>query len=248
MLRHVLFVLLILVFVPHVCGADYATLDSKARRFAAHGEWASASAMYSLMIEEMPADASLYSRAIVAEGMLENMDAEIRLLHEALQHGVVIDSLFAGVKRESISLGKASLYPAFLETAKREQPWLSRSIDGYLLDYYTFRRDAEGMIKYARILLDGLPDNEYFLSILASGYMQGGRYGQGCDVYKSMLELNSRSRTALLALGNYYAMQASEKDSSMALKALPYLEEAYRETPTPFVAEQIKKLQGYLHN
>ena len=104
MLRHVLFVLLILVFVPHVCGADYATLDSKARRFAAHGEWASASAMYSLMIEEMPADASLYSRAIVAEGMLENMDAEIRVLHEALQHGVVIDSLFAGVKRESISL------------------------------------------------------------------------------------------------------------------------------------------------
>lgn len=215
---------------------EYATLDAKAARFAEYGEWASSSAMLSLMLDMRPEKASVYSRAIVADGMLGNSERQQQLLHEALSHGVAIDSLLSGVRSQSISLGRAELYESFLIHIPGTFPWLKRSIDAYLLDYYKFRRDPQGIITYAQIMLQGLPDSQEFLADLASGYVQAGEFDKAMDTYQQILQLNPDNLTALLALGNYLA------ETGHPGKARPYLARAYELAPTPFLKRTLAKL------
>ena len=93
---------------------EFALLDAKATRFAEFGEWASTSAMLTLMLDMRPDSASLYARAIIAEGMRHNSSPQQQLLNTALEHGVPLDSVITGVRTRSISLGRADIYETFL--------------------------------------------------------------------------------------------------------------------------------------
>lgn len=216
--------------------AEYAVLDAKAARFAEYDEWASSSAMLSLMLDMQPDNPALYSRAIIADGMLDNSPRQQQLLHDALSHGVPIDSVLSGVRSRSISLGRADLYETFLTHIPETFPWLKRSIDAYLLDYYKFRRDPQGIITYAQIMLQGLPDSREFLTDLASGYVLAGDFTKAMDTYRLILQIDPDNLTALLALGNYQII-AGHPD-----KALPYLTRANEIAPTPYLANTIKSL------
>lgn len=224
---------------------SYASLAGKAERFYNHEEWASAGALYTLMIEARPSSAPLYGRAIVAASMRERPQEEMALFRNAIAHHVAFDSVFASVEHESFAIGQSNLYEHFLENVRESEPWLKRTVNGYLLKYYTYRRNAEGMIKYSEMLLEGAPGNEQFLYALAQGYLLKGDYDRAMTTYSEILKKNPKSYDALLYLGNYYASQsASGKSAAPDSKklALEYLGQAYSIKPTPYVDRLIKEL------
>ncbi len=221
---------------------SYAALSGKAERAYAYGEWASASALYGLMIDERPTDTRLYGRAIVSASMRDKPLEEVELLRRAISAHVAFDSVFASVRRESFAIGQSDLYENFLKEVKAAEPWLKRTVNGYLLDYYVYRRNAQGMISYADELLKAVPDNERFLYILAQGYLLDGRNEEAVGVWKRILGVNSESYDALLFLGNYYADISSSEEPESISRARGYLSRAQALKPTPYVAERIRNL------
>ena len=217
---------------------DYSQLELKASRFYSQQEWASASAMYGLMIDRRPDVPSTYGRAIVASAMQGAPVADrMTLLSRSIEARIPLDSIFAVICTNAFDLGKACVYEDFLINVKQQYPWMTRTIDNYLLQYYTFRSDGQKMIEYSRIMLDGMPHNTLFLSSLAQGYLLDGQYSEAMATYKTLLEYTPHNYTALLYLGNYYSDMAHNRhsDTEARLLARQYLSEANRLHPTPYV-------------
>lgn len=235
--------------------SPYSELEGKAQRFFDHGEWASASAMFDLMLEERPDEASTYGQAIVSNAMRADTIAQMRLMKGALDHHIPFDSVFSQVREWSFRMGKSHLYEGFLKETRSSYPWMKRTIDGHLLKYYAFRRNGEQMIAYSETMLDGAPDNVGFLHTLADGYMLTGNEEDGIAVYERIAGLDPENYDALTALGNWYAQQTGlgsleayqhngnrAEAKATAAKAIGYLQRAYACRPTPYVAELIKRL------
>lgn len=217
----------------------------KADRFFNQEEWASASAMYDLVLEERPDDKSVYSRAILSAEMRGDTMSVVRLMNKSMDYGVSFDSIFAGVRRESFAIGHAHLYENFLLLVKQHYSWMSRSVDNNLMNYYAFRNNGPMMVKYSTIMLEGLPENIGFMKILAEGYMLEDKVTESIDVYKRILNIAPDDYESLLYLGNYYSI-ASQENRSMTgyrMDALAYLERAYKVKPTPYVKNLIGKLK-----
>lgn len=210
----------------------YSRLESKAQMFYDREEWASASAMYQLMLDERPAVADTYGRAIVAAGMRGARSEQMALMKQAIDNRLPFDSVFASVERFSFALVQGTMYEQFLVEVKHNYPWLTRQIDGRLLNYYTFRRDGAKMIEYSNALLEGLPDNTTFLHSLAEGYLATGQYAEAVKVLESILTTDPDNYQALITLGNYYRVKPDPDPA----KARDYLERAYAVKPTPYVA------------
>lgn len=222
--------------------SDFATLSDKATRFIGHGEWASASAMLDLMLEEQPADASVYGRAIVVADIRNDSLDALRLMDRALLFHVPFDSVFSSVRTESFALGRSDLYERFLLSVAAHQPWLSRSVDGYLVKYYDFRHDGPKMVEYADRLLAGLPDDVAFLDIRARGLLLSGKTGEAVQTWRHIVAVDPGNYDALLYLGNYYHDMASENRSNQQYPVLArdYLSRAYAVRPTPYVADMLE--------
>lgn len=245
---------------------DYATLSERADRAYRHSEWASASALYDLMLEQQPAATRVYGRSIVANALLSDSATQINLLARAIDNHIPFDSIFASVERESFSNGHPEAYERFLTNCREAYPWMSRSIDGTLLKFYTFRRTGDQMIAYAQHMLDGAPSNVSFLRSLADGYMLTADYTRGIATYLHILTLDPDNYHALLTLGNWYALHTApapaftsastslaSPSSSLASHSLAspsenranarlYLTRAYALRPTPYVARILRAL------
>lgn len=219
----------------------YPQLKEKAERAFDHAEWASASALYDLMLEEKPAVPDTYGQAIVANAMRGDRAAEMRLMQKALDNHIPFDSVFSRVSQWSFHLGKTHLYEEFLKETRQEHPWMKRAIDVYLLRYYTFRRNGELMVEYSNMMLSGASDNAALLNNLAEGYMLMGDEKRGIETYMRVLDVDPWNLHALLSLGNLHAMK---KDMYSAVKAVEYLEKAYSIHPTPYVAATLERLRG----
>ena len=211
-------------------------LAIKADRFFDQKEWASASAMYELMLEQRPDSAALYGRAVTAEGMRGDSVAQIMLLRRALAAKVPIDSLFASVEQASFALGQANLLEQFLKMSARAEPWLARKIDASLLDYYAFRRDGASMIHYAGKLLAGVPDNEHFGILLAEGLLIEGRDNEARQAFGRVLDSHPASLTPLLYLGE---MAAERGDTT---EAIAFLTRARAIAPSPRLDATLSRL------
>lgn len=218
--------------------SPYPTLKAKAERFFDHQEWASASAMFDLMLEEHPDVPRTYGQAIVANGMLGERDGQSRLMTMALDNHIPFDSVFSNVKEWSFHIGQPTLFEDFLKDTRAAHPWMRRTIDGQLLKYYSFRRNGAEMIAYSNTMLAGAPDNIGFLTRLGDGYMLTGADAQGINTYKRILSLHPGDYNALLVLGNWYA-QHPEKGEN----ALHYLQRADSLRPTPYVTALINHLK-----
>lgn len=219
----------------------YPQLKEKAERAFDHAEWASASALYDLMLEEKPAVPDTYGQAIVANAMRGDRAAEMRLMQKALDNHIPFDSVFSRVSQWSFHLGKTHLYEEFLKETRQEHPWMKRAIDVHLLKYYTFRRNGELMVEYSNIMLSGASDNAALLNNLAEGYMLMGDEKRGIETYMRVLDVAPGNLHALLSLGNLYAMK---EDMVSAVNAVEYLEKAYSIHPTPYVAATLERLRG----
>lgn len=221
--------------------AAYSVLATKAARFFHYREWQSAAALYGMMIEKRPQLATSYGHAIVAAGMTGDTLRQISLSKYAFTAHVPFDSLFKAVEDVSFSIGQTSLYERYLIMVRREQPWFARAIDAYLLRYYTFRRDAPGMIAYSLRMLDHVPYNLQFLYSLAQGYLFDGQADKAIETYLKIVSIDPQSYDALLYLANYYYDRRGA-DSANADKALAYFRQAQSVKATPFIDGRIADL------
>lgn len=216
----------------------YETMQVRADRMFHYREWGSAVGFYTLMLEQRPSEVATYGHAIVASGMLADTLRQRSLTDQALQARVAIDSLFTSVERISFSLGQTSLYEDYLLHLRTAEPWLARNIDGYLLRYYCYRRDPQGMIVFSKLMLGPAPNHEPFLYSLAQGYLLDGQTQNAVDTYLKITQLNPQAYDALLYLANYYA------DQRQPDQALVYFRQAQQIQPTPFVAAAIKRMSN----
>ena len=216
----------------------YPQLEQRAQRFFTYEEWASAAAMFDLMLEQRPDIPSTYGQAIVANAMRGNTSEQIRLMSLALDHHVPFDSVFSRVRQWSYHLGKADIYENFLTLNREAHPWMRRTIDAQLLKYYTFRRNGPEMITYSQRMLAGAPDNIGFLYTLASGQLLTGKSSEGIATLLRILSLDPDNYDTLVMLGNWYA-----EHPSPSISPLTYLNHAYSLRPTPYVASLIESLR-----
>lgn len=229
--------------------SPYPTLEAKAGRFFNYEEWASAAAMFDLMLEERPTVASTYGRAIVANGMLNQQQEQTRLTAMALDNHIPFDTIFSNVREWSYHIGQPKLFENYLLANRSAHPWMQRTINGYLLKYYAFRNNGARMTEYARIMLEGAPDNISFLTTLADGLMLTGDYTEGIATYRHILELDPYNYSTLLILGNWYAGHTPDSDSAEQSilpdkrKAIDYLSRAESLHPTPYVTALLEKLK-----
>lgn len=214
----------------------YATTAAKAERFFANAEWPSACAMYILMLEERPDCSSTYSAAVVANTMAGDTAQAIALVPRAMSHGVAFDSLLSGVRDRCFSIGHGDIYEHFLMDIKGHYPWLARVSDNYLMQYYDFRQNGPMLIRYARLMLDGMPENRRFKRMLARGLMLDGRTTEAVATWTDIVEAHPDDYDTLLDLGNYYDATGD------AGRAVHYLTRAEDIRPTPYVARRIADL------
>ena len=120
----------------------YATLATRAERFYTFGEWESAAAMYELMLAERSDDVRVYARSIVVSGMLGRSDEQIAVVEQSQSAGIALVDIFALVKKDAYSLCHPEIYERLLLTIKECQPWLRRSINVRLSEYYDSRNNA----------------------------------------------------------------------------------------------------------
>lgn len=236
---------LIIFIAASMPGIAAQSLETKATRFFDQKEWASAEAMYTLLIDRQPDKAAYYGRAVAAAAMRELADPALEtqnaamqrsLLTKALKSRVPIDSLFKAVEQSSYELGHADFYETFMERAAENEPWLSRKISAMMLSYFSFRRNGAAMVEYASLLLEGAPDSESLLLSRAKGLMLLGREDEARESFVRALEVNPASIEALLYLGEM-ALTAGNKAG-----ALDYLGRANAIEPTPRLAAVIASL------
>lgn len=216
--------------------SKYDNARVKADRFFQFKEWGSAAAMCNLMIAERPGLAEPYGRGIVAYEMLGDTIAPMQLLHKAMQYGVPLDSVLTGVQRQAYDVGRGAMYERFMIQAARENKWMERPLDAYLLRYYAQRSNGPQMVVYARKMLAGAPRNTSFMLTLADGYMLTGQPALATETWLRILDIDPDNFKALSSLA-----AKAELDRDPA-KALEYYRRAYKVKATPYVADKIQAL------
>ncbi len=215
----------------------YDRTAAKAARFFEAREWASAQALYGLMLDERPDSLSTYVHAIVASSLLGHEQTAARLLTDAMTAGISFTGLMQGVKTVSFKVGEADVYEEFLLRSQRDCPWLERAIDAELLSYYKFRDNGPLTVAYAEKMLAGLPGSARYLADLADGYTTEADFGKAVEAWEKILEGNPRDYLALLHLGNYYAITGDNN------RAAGYLSRAFEIKQTPYVAQRLADLR-----
>ena len=216
---------------------DYEQLEAKAQRFFHYKEWSSANAMYVLMLEQQPSNAKTYALSAVANIMAGDTLQALETVPRSMKNEVPFDSLTAQIKAISFSIGRGDLYEHYLLDVKRTFPWLSRVADNYLMKYYAFRQNGPELVKYARMMLAGLPDNHNFLRMLAHGLMLCGDSTGAEQTWLKVISLYPDNYDTMLDLANYYDAVDNRAE------ALAWMQKVYAIRPTPYVAERIDFLK-----
>lgn len=216
----------------------YNSWSRKANRFFDNEEWASASAMYTLMLSERPDSVAVWGKAIVAAGMQELPTRQIELFNGALKAALPLDSIFNAIQSSSFSIMQTDLYERFLINIKEHEPWMERVINRRLLDYYTFRDNGPGMVELSTVMLTGLPGDERFLYTLAKGQLLCGDIESAIKTYTEIAQLHPQSLKALLYLGNYYAAIPARN-----AEAISFLNRAQQIQPAPYLQQKLASLQ-----
>lgn len=235
-MRRLLPLILLLALTSAIPADRYTTLSERAARSFEWHEWKSAAAQYVQLLEMRPDSARVYPRAIVAYELSGDTTAGTVLVERAMAHGVGFASLIAGVRATSFSVGAGDTYAAFLLRLQRSMPWMARAIDHQLLDYYTFRRDGAMMVKYSRMMLEGLPGSVEYLSLLAEGYLLDGQGDLAAATWKKIIEISPNDYSALLNLGIYCKLHDDPATAAECLRR------AYDIHPTPYVEVLLSEL------
>ena len=146
-------------------------------------------------------------------------------------------------------MGEGDEYEKLLLLVRDRQPWLARGINVYLLDYYNFRNNAEGVIGIAETMLDETPESLQLARILANAYMKASRPDDAMRCYRHIVSHEPADYDALLNMGVYYytALRQTTDEAARAdyaALAQAYLTDAWRVSPTPHVEKILRELSG----
>ena len=211
-----------------------AQLHIRAARAYEAREWPSAHALYMLVSEEEPTDATPYGRTIVAALMQGDSTVTAGRIETALSHGVPLDSVLTVIEHETIALGQSTMYERELLRTAAALPYLQRPLQSRLLTHYLFRRDAANIIRYATVLLRGIPDNTTWLNSLAQGYLLSGDMPAAIDTWRRTLNADPDNIEALICLGN--ALLPDDRAAAM-----PYLIRANELQPSDYLRNIISR-------
>lgn len=228
-----------LCFFAGTCSAqtDYERIESKAERFFANEEWASANAMYLLMLDQKPHVTSTYAHSIVAYYMIGDTLQAVEMLPRALSFHVPADILLRDIRKVSFSQGRGDLYEDLLKRVQQTFPWFSRIADNYLMQYYAFRQNGPELIRYAVTMLEGLPDNRNFLRMLASGQILTGYTSEALKTWHRVVELYPDDYDTVLDIANCYDALGDKTAT------LTWMQRASDLLPTPYVTSKIAELR-----
>lgn len=211
----------------------YESTAQRAARSFKWEEWNSAAAMYELMLKERPDSLSTYARAIAANQMLGDTAATVDLVERAMSHGIGLSEVLKAVRHTDFSIGQGDLYGGYLHLLWNAMPWMRRALDNELLEYYSFRNDGPMMVRYAGVMLAGLPDSVEYLALLARGQMLSGDMNAAATTWRKILDLDTDNYSALIMLGNYLVLKGSEEGNTLLARA-----NALR--PTPYVTRELQ--------
>lgn len=216
---------------------QYERLESKAERFFKYKEWASANAMYILMLEQKPECVSTYAKSIVVNIMAGDTVQALNLIPRAMKNNIHFDTLMKDVRNISFSIGRGELYEHFLIDIKDTYPWLTRVADNYLMKYYAFRQNGPELIRYAEMMLNGLPDNLNFLRMLAHGQMLIGQSDAALETWLRIYSLYPENYDTVLDIANYY------DTISDIPEALKWMRRANNMHASPYIRSRIAALE-----
>lgn len=240
--RRKIVILTVAAVALSMVAADYGLTARKAARFFDNREWASASAMYELMLNEKPSEVETYALAIVAA--YENADTlkAMNLFERAQANFIPFDSVLTATRRTSFAVGEPRLYEDFLLRVRQANPSIERPINAYLLKYYLFRHDGENIMKYAEIMSVGAPNAQEYVKAFNEGLRLTGRTDEMKFIAGDSGEM-PESFDELVNIG-VTAMVLAEADSTGETRrfALKALTAANKIKTTPKLREYITNL------
>ncbi len=193
-------------------------------------EWNSAATMYELMLRERPDSISSYTRAIAANQMLGNDEQTVDLVERAMAHGLGLSELLRQIRDTDFALGEGDRYGTLLHSLCAAMPWMRRALDNELLRYYNFRDDGPNIVRYASMMLSGLPESTEYLGMLARGYMLQSMETEAAGIWRRILAIDPDDYDTLLYLGNRCLLCGDEAEGkdllrrAAAIRPTPYLE------------------------
>lgn len=215
---------------------EYVRQQSKAQRYFDEKEWLNASAMYTLILTREPSNTAVYASSIVSHYMSADTIGAVTLMQQAMDNLVPFDSLLTVVQQRAMVAGSGTMYENLLIQARKCYPWLVRSINGHLLDYYNFRNNGPMIVQYAGLMLEGAPDNCAFMRCLARGHLLCGNMDSAAEVWHSILSSDPDHLDTLIDLGTYHYNAGRRQE------ALSLLSRAYQLAPSPYLAHLISTL------
>lgn len=234
---YIFFLLSCAAFSALYAQSDYDRLAQKAQRFFDYKEWASASAMYHLMLEQKPTQSQTYALAVVANLMNGDTVQALDMIPRAMAFQIPVDTVLTNVRNISFSIGRGKLYEHFLLNFKAKYPWFGRIADNYLMKYYALRQNGPELIRYANIMLKGLPDDRGFLRMLAHGQMLDGMTADALNTWSRVVSLYPTDYETILDIANCYDSLGD------AQKALDWMKRADNLKKTPYVTSRIATLE-----
>ncbi len=212
-----------------------SVLIQRAERAWDAEEWASAQALYSIVVERTPADVDASAHLVVACWMRSDSTAALTTVQNAMSHGMPLDSLLSDAGELCFSTHRANLYGEILDNLYRQMPYARRPVAMQLLNYWLRRRSGAEAVRYADYLLQAQPDDPLLLTLRCRALLLDGLVEEAVSTASHLLEIQPDNLDALILLGNYYAQHDKAR-------ARELLRRAYSLRPTPYLEQKINEL------
>lgn len=190
---------------------SYETLAKKAANHYENRAWRESLAIYDLMLDMKPRVTDVYIQAILASSLLEDNSSVMKYVEGSEKNGIPLEDIFKGVDAKARRMSNSGIYENMLRLIKEKQPWFSKLVNNYLLNFYQFRNDASKTLIIADELLVSSPDNVEYLKAKANAFFILGNDSSAITIYKNILTVEATDFDAASFLGNFYAQQGMDK-------------------------------------
>lgn len=224
-MKRFVFIALMLAAVVSAGATSYERMTGRMNDHFDHAEWKEVLSISEQMVAMRPTDVEPYSTALIAAQFLGDVPAENHYLEMSQRYRVHIDSLLQQVYVRTKLIHNAQVYEGLLLNLKKNNRWLSRVFNIYLLDFYAFARKNDRTIAIADELLAVSPNNLRFKKIKADALFYRGNHEEAVALYEDVLRNDTSNYEIMTLLAAYYVAQND--------KLLNEIDSAYVKEPYP---------------
>ena len=246
----------VILFLCIACSLQARVLNEKLYRKAEthfnNREWAEALSMFNILLTENPKEVDLYVASIVAASYQDMPQSVMHYVELSERNGVSLDSLFVGVDALTMSHRQSEMYENMLLLIKKEQPWLKKLINTYLIRFYRFRNNAPRIVEVSDELLEMFPLDKRLLKLKGDALLGQGESLSAFDCYEQIYRQDSTDQDALIFLGNFLYDRGIERlkklemqDDSLAVYDLGH-SAAYKKEKKEILDTDLREAAYYL--